>query len=108
MYQFKEMIRLLVGKVGVEPTVFLRHGFTVRCNRHYAHFPLVAEGLGFEPRELSPTSFQDSHLKPLGQPPYYPYGTMQLLLSSHRRCMIVFRYTTYLSVIFRPAIVLPE
>lgn len=24
----------------------------------------MAEGLGFEPRELSPTSFQDWHLKP--------------------------------------------
>ena len=28
-----------VGGVGVEPTMFLRHGFTARCNRHYAHPP---------------------------------------------------------------------
>ena len=31
---------LLVGKVGVEPTVYQCHGFTVRCNRHYAYLPI--------------------------------------------------------------------
>ncbi len=31
---------ILVGKVGVEPTVYQSHGFTVRCNRHYAHLPI--------------------------------------------------------------------
>ena len=30
-----------MGKVGLEPTVFLRHGFTVRCNRHYAYLHLI-------------------------------------------------------------------
>ena len=29
-----------MGKVGVEPTVYQSHGFTVRCNRHYAHLPI--------------------------------------------------------------------
>lgn len=28
-----------VGQVGVEPTVFLRHGFTVRCNRQLCLLP---------------------------------------------------------------------
>ncbi len=31
---------ILVGKVGVEPTVYQSHGFTVRCNRYYAYLPM--------------------------------------------------------------------
>lgn len=30
-----------LGRVGVEPTVFPRHGFTARCLRHSAHRPLL-------------------------------------------------------------------
>ena len=30
----------LVGEVGLAPTVFLRHGFTVRCLRYSAHSPM--------------------------------------------------------------------
>ena len=30
----------MVGKVGVEPTEYQSHGFTVRCNRHYAYLPI--------------------------------------------------------------------
>ena len=33
---------LLVGKVRAEPTVFPRHGFTVRRNRHYAYLPILS------------------------------------------------------------------
>ena len=37
-----------MGKVGVEPTVFLRHGFTVRCNRRYAYLPLIENVVFFD------------------------------------------------------------
>lgn len=31
----------LVGKVGLEPTVYQSHGFTVRCTRRYAYLPIL-------------------------------------------------------------------
>ena len=33
---------LLVGVVGIEPTMFLCHGFTARCLRRSAHTPVLA------------------------------------------------------------------
>ena len=37
-----------MGKVGVEPTVYQSHGFTVRCNRHYAYLPLIENVVFFD------------------------------------------------------------
>ena len=48
---------LPMGKVGLEPTVFLCDGFTVRCNRRYAYLPKLC---GFSPERYKP-KLQVSH-----------------------------------------------
>ncbi len=43
-----DLSAFLVGQVGIEPTVFLCHGFTDRCNRQLCVLTHVAESAEFE------------------------------------------------------------
>ncbi len=84
---------ILAEREGFEPSVHLSTHTRLAGERlqparpSLRMFEIVAEGVGFEPTELSLNGFQDRRLKPLGHPSHRDFPSIIIIMQGQCFCL---------------------